>query len=135
MEDVRVVPYIEKDHFELIQELNKQEGWTQLVERYEETRLAWSKSTIAYVLLQNEEVVGYARGLTDEHVTLYICEMLISKPYRGLGLGGKLLNVIQVKYPTARMEMLASRTSHTFYEAQNFRPFYGYRRTYEECKF
>ncbi|MQR97262.1 GNAT family N-acetyltransferase [Fictibacillus phosphorivorans] len=134
MEDVRFISYIEKNHFEPIQELNKQEGWTRLVERYEETRMAWSKSTIAYVMLQNEEVVGYARGLTDEHVTLYICEMLIKKPYRGLGLGGKMLNTIQAKYPTARMEMLASRTSNTFYEGQNFRPFYGYRRTYEECK-
>ncbi|MET3729521.1 GNAT superfamily N-acetyltransferase [Fictibacillus halophilus] len=134
MEDVAFASYIEKKHFEPIQELNKQEGWTQLVERYKETKQAWSRSTIAYVMLKNEEVIGYVRGLTDEHVTLYICEMLISKPYRGLGLGGKLLNIIQAKYPTARMEMVASRISHTFYEGQNFRPFYGYRRTYEECK-
>ncbi|ANC76171.1 GCN5 family acetyltransferase [Fictibacillus phosphorivorans] len=135
MLDVKFVSYIESKHFEQIQELNKQEGWTQLVERNEETKQAWSKSNIAYVILKDDdEVIGYTRGLTDEHVTLYICEMLISKPYRGLGLGGKLLNNIQGKNPTARMEMLASRTSHTFYEAQNFRPFYGYRRTYQECK-
>lgn len=135
MDDVAFASYIESKHFELIQELNKQEGWTQLVERDEETKQAWSKSNIAYVMTKDEEVIGYVRGLTDEHVTLYICEMLISKPYRGLGLGGKLLNIIQVKYPKARMEMLASRTSRTFYEGQNFRPFYGYRRTFEECKF
>ncbi|WP_137790330.1 GNAT family N-acetyltransferase [Bacillus sp. E(2018)] len=134
MEDVAFTSYIEKKHFKAIQELNKQEGWTQLVERDEETKQAWGKSNLAYVMLKDEEVIGYARGLTDEHVTLYICEMLISKPYRGRGVGGKLLNVIQAKYPTARMEMLASRTSHTFYEGQNFRSFYGYRRTYEECK-
>ncbi|MFC0238397.1 GNAT family N-acetyltransferase [Fictibacillus phosphorivorans] len=134
MKDITFALYIEKVHFERIQELNKKENWTQLVERYEETKQAWRKSNVAYVMLKNEELVGYVRGLTDEHVTLYICEMLISKPYRGLGLGGKLLNSIQEKYPTARMEMLASRTSHTFYEGQNFRSFYGYRRTYEECK-
>ncbi|MED1864920.1 GNAT family N-acetyltransferase [Fictibacillus nanhaiensis] len=134
MEGVTFASYIERKHFEAIQELNKQEGWTQLVERYEETRQAWNRSNIAYVMLKNEVVVGYARGLTDENVTLYICEMLISKPYRGQGLGGKLLNIIQAKYPTGRMEMLASHTSHTFYEAQNFRPFYGFRRTYEESK-
>lgn len=131
MEDVKFVPYIE-EQFDAIQELNKIEGWTQLVERYEETKAAWENSNVAYVMLKDETVVGYVRGLTDGHVTLYICEMLISKSYRGKGLGSKLLNFIHSKHPQTRMEMLASSTSHTFYESQNFRPFHGFRKTFEE---
>ncbi|MBN3544783.1 GNAT family N-acetyltransferase [Fictibacillus barbaricus] len=126
-----IVPYSE-EHIEAIQELNKTENWTQLVERNEETRNAWKNSNVAYVLVKDNSVAGYVRGLSDGYVTLYICEMLIAKPYRGLGLGSKLLKFVHARYPRTRMEMLASSSSHTFYESQKFRPFYGFRKTYEE---
>jgi hypothetical protein len=58
--------------------------------------------------------------------------MLISKEYRGHGIGAALLKHVHSKYPQARMEMLASSTSHTFYESQKFRAFYGFRKTYNE---
>lgn len=131
MEGVTFAPYRE-EQFDAIQELNKIEGWTQLVERNEETKAAWRNSNVAYVMLKDETVVGYVRGLTDGHVSLYICEMLISKSYRGKGLGSELLTFVHSKHPRTRMEMLASSTSHTFYESQNFRPFYGFRKTFEE---
>lgn len=131
MEGMTIVPYSE-EHIEAIQELNKTENWTQLVERNEETRNAWKNSNVAYVLVKDNSVAGYVRGLSDGHVTLYICEMLIAKPYRGLGLGSKLLKFVHARYPRTRMEMLASSSSHTFYESQKFRPFYGFRKTYEE---
>jgi predicted GNAT family N-acyltransferase len=82
--------------------------------------------------MKDESVSGYIRGLTDGNVTVYICEMLISKNLRGKGAGGKLLKFVHSQYPRTRMEMLASSTSHTFYKSQNFRPFYGFRKTFEE---
>jgi GNAT superfamily N-acetyltransferase len=132
LKELNIVPFSE-EYFPAIQELNKREGWTQLVERNDETLDAWKNSNAAFVLLgDNEKVGGYIRGLTDGKVTIYICEMLISEEFRGKGLGGKLLKFVHHRYPQARMEMLASHTSRTFYESQNFRPFYGFRKTYEE---
>ncbi|MFD1356642.1 GNAT family N-acetyltransferase [Fictibacillus halophilus] len=132
MEELKIVPFSE-EYFSEIQELNKKEGWNQLVERYEETFDAWKNSNAAYVVVgPDEKAAGYIRGLTDKNVTIYICEMLISEEFRGKGLGGKLLKYVHSLYPRTRMEMLASSTSHTFYEAKNFRPFYGFRKTYEE---
>lgn len=132
MEELKVVPFSEK-YFSEIQELNKKEGWNQLVERYEETFDAWKNSNAAYVVIgPNEKISGYIRCLTDMNVTIYVCEMLISEEFRGKGLGGKLLKYVHSLYPRTRMEMLASSTSHTFYKSQNFRPFYGFRKTYEE---
>jgi GNAT superfamily N-acetyltransferase len=129
--DMHVVPFDEL-HFKDIQELNRAEGWTQLVERNDETFNAWKNSNVAYVVIKNERIEGYIRGLTDENVTIYICEMLISKNLRGQGVGSKLLNFVHGLYPQARIEMLASSTSHTFYESLKFRPFYGFRKTIEE---
>ncbi|OOE12770.1 GNAT family N-acetyltransferase [Fictibacillus arsenicus] len=132
MEEQKIVPFSEK-YFSEIQELNKKEGWNQLVERYEETFNAWKNSNAAYVVIgPNEKIAGYIRCLTDMNVTIYVCEMLIAQEFRGKGLGGKLLKHVHNLYPRTRMEMLASSTSHSFYESQNFRPFYGFRKTYEE---
>jgi predicted GNAT family acetyltransferase len=131
MEEIQIVSFKE-EHFTAIQELNKKEGWTQLVERNEETFKAWQNSNVAYIVMKDESVSGYIRGLTDGNVTVYICEMLISKDLRGKGAGGKLLKFVHSQYPRTRMEMLASSTSHTFYKSQNFRPFYGFRKTFEE---
>ena len=132
MEELMVAPFSEK-YFSQIQELNKKEGWNQLVERHEETFDAWKNSNAAYVVIgPNEKVAGYIRCLTDMNVTIYVCEMLIAQEFKGKGLGGKLLKYVHSLYPRTRMEMLASSTSHTFYESQNFRPFYGFRKTYEE---
>jgi ribosomal protein S18 acetylase RimI-like enzyme len=81
---------------------------------------------------EGDGIVGYIRGFTDTRITLYICELLIDKNYRGAGIGRELLRYVHAQYPTTRMELLASSTSHTFYEAQGYRPFYGFRKTFNE---
>lgn len=125
-------PYQEGD-FSRIQELNAEEGWTNLVKANDNMKEAWEHSTIAYVIEEEDGVViGYIRGLTDTRITLYICELLINKNYRGLGLGKELLKYVHRLYPNTRIEMLASSTSHTFYKGQGYRGFYGFRKTFEE---
>lgn len=96
--------YVASD-FEHIQQLNREEGWTQLVERGE---------------------------LTDTTVSLYVCELLVASAYRKRGLGEQLLQHVHALYPDTRLEMLASQASHTYYEKLRFRPFYGFRKTIHE---
>jgi GNAT superfamily N-acetyltransferase len=132
MQPFKIIPYKE-NHYQSIQKLNEQEGWSQLVDRNKETYNAWKNSNVTFVALNEDNFVsGYIRGFTDAHVTTYICEMLISAEHRGQGLGGALLQHVHDLYPKTRMEMLASSTSHTFYESRKFRPFYGFRKTYNE---
>ncbi|MCT4784459.1 MULTISPECIES: GNAT family N-acetyltransferase [Exiguobacterium] len=123
--------YTEQD-FEQIQILNETEGWTQLVDRSDETRQAWDHSNVAYVIEVDGSIVAYVRGLTDTAVSLYICELLVATPHRRLGLGEQLLSYVHSLYPTTRLEMLASASSQTYYKRLNFRPFYGYRKTIHE---
>lgn len=124
--------YMESD-FDLIQQLNHDEGWSQLVERDALTREAWRQSNVTYVMESEDgEIVAYLRGLTDTTVTLFVCELLVAPAYRKRGLGGQLLQHIHARYPTTRIELLASQTSHTYYEKLRFRPFYGFRKTIHE---
>ncbi|MGD6834830.1 GNAT family N-acetyltransferase [Sutcliffiella halmapala] len=123
--------YREED-FIHINKLNSEEKWNNLVGNKRSTKGAWDSSNIAYVAELNGQVIGYVRGLTDKSITLFICEVLISQNYRGLGIGEVLLNYVHSLYPTTRMEMLANSTSRTYYEQKGFRTFYGFRKTYKE---
>lgn len=123
--------YKEED-FEAIHKLNEEEGWTNLVARGEDTKTAWAHSNVAYVAERDGKVIGCVRGFTDTQITLYICELIIDQQYRGQGVGTKLLRHVHSLYPETRMELLASSTSQTYYEQLKFRPFYGFRKTFEE---
>ncbi|QHS24515.1 GNAT family N-acetyltransferase [Virgibacillus sp. MSP4-1] len=125
-------PYKEKD-FNRIQDLNREEGWTNLVENDLNTREAWKNSNVAYVIeIKGKGVVGYVRGFTDTCISLFICELLIDKKYRGLGLGKEFLYYLHHVYPTTRMELLANRSSRSYYEELGFRSFYGFRKSKQE---
>lgn len=128
---ILIRPYKPSD-YPFIKQLNQLEGWNNLVEKEEDTKKAWDHSNIAYVATINEVIVAYVRGMTDQAITLYICEILVSEQVRGQGVGQQLLKFVQNQYPTTRMEMLASSTSHTYYEQHGFRPFYGFRKTLPE---
>ena len=128
---IQIREYNEQD-FPAINQLNAEEQWTNLVAVNKKTKEAWNHSNIAFVVEAEGEVIGYIRGLTDSHTTLYICELLIGKRYRGLGIGQRLLKFVHELYPSARIEMLASSTSQSFYNQLGYRPFYGFRKTFDE---
>lgn len=115
-------PY-EEEYFNQIEALNKAEEWYNLVVHSGLTKRAWENSTVAYVALDNDVLIGYVRGLTDANITLYVCELLIHAEYRNQSIGSKLLNYVHNKYPTTRMELLASSSSYTYYEQKNSDPF------------
>ena len=123
--------YREED-FEAIHSLNEAEGWSNLAARGEDTKTAWAHSNVAFVAEDDGKVVGCIRGFTDTQITLFICELIVDSSYRGQGVGTNLLRYVHGLYPKTRMELLASSTSKTYYEQLNFRPFYGYRKTFEE---
>lgn len=128
---MNIRPYEEHD-FDQIQALNEAEGWQQLVRQGQLTRKAWQQSNVAYVVESEGQVIAYLRGLTDTTVSLYVCELLIAASHRRLGIAERLLSYVHALYPETRLEMLASASSHTYYEKLNFRPFYGYRKTIHE---
>ncbi|MFD1738865.1 GNAT family N-acetyltransferase [Bacillus salitolerans] len=125
-------PYEEKD-FNKIQGLNKEEGWTNLVDNHLNTKEAWKNSNVVYVIeTESQELIGYIRGLSDTFISLFICELLIDKKYRGLGLGKELLHYVHNIYPNTRIELLANSSSRSFYEGLGFRAFYGFRKSSQE---
>ncbi|WP_409290234.1 GNAT family N-acetyltransferase [Peribacillus sp. SCS-37] len=97
--------------------------------RPEEVREAWRNSNAACVAEHEGRIAGYIRALTDTRVTLYVCELLVHESFRAYGIGNGLMKYVHQLYPSARMELLASSTSHSYYETKEFRSFYGFRKT------
>lgn len=115
-------------YLEQINELNNQEGWDNLAGNKENYFKALENSITTVAVDNNDNVLGYIRALTDGYVTLFICELLIVKHKRGEGIGKILIRDLHRKYPYTRIDLLATQKSSTFYEKQNFRVFYGYRK-------
>lgn len=130
-ENVVIRPYEETD-FPSIHNLNNQEQWNNLVAKEQETKQAWNNSTVALVAEVEGQVIGCLRALTDGFISLYVCELLVSQDHRKSGIGKEMMRVVHGLYPKTRIELLASSSSRSFYEAQGYRPFYGFRKTMDE---
>ncbi|SIS38718.1 GNAT family N-acetyltransferase [Salimicrobium flavidum] len=122
------IRYYEEKDFETINYLNKKEGWSHLAQNPEQTKTAWKNSNAGFVAVEEEEVIGYLRGMTDTTVTLFVCEMVVAEEYRGKGIGRELLTYARSEFPETRSDVLATTTSRDFYEKNGFRPFYGFRK-------
>jgi ribosomal protein S18 acetylase RimI-like enzyme len=120
------------EDFDHVHQLNAEEEWNNLVKKSEDTKNAWLHSTIKFLVFDGDTLAGYVRGFTDEHVTTYITELLINQRYRGQGIGTELIKYVHHLYPKTRIDLLASSTSRTFYEDNDYRAFYGFRKTIEE---
>lgn len=75
-------------------------------------------------------MVGFLRALTDGEVTAYVAELLAARERRGRGIGRALLDVCHVLHPHARLDLLATEDSESFYEANGFRRFQGLRKSF-----
>jgi predicted N-acetyltransferase YhbS len=117
-----------KEDFIHIHKLNAEEEWNNLVEKKECTKNAWYNSDLAYVAEHHGEIIANIRGLTDQSITLFICELLVKRRFQGIG--GALLQYVHGLYPETRIEKLTNTSSHTYYEQKGYRPFYGFQKDF-----
>ena len=120
-----------KANFEAIQELSSAEGWPTPEQRPEEALAAWRHSWPTLVATDGARVIGFVRALTDGEVTTYIGELLVEPEYRGQGIGRGLLDMCHYLFPHTRFDLLSTDEADQFYKALGFRPFKGYRKSYQ----
>jgi ribosomal protein S18 acetylase RimI-like enzyme len=79
-----------------------------------------------YIAEENEEIIGFASGLTN-HKWFYLSDLWIHEKYRRQGLGTKLLNMLEEKVKSIGIEHVYTWTSGfinpIFYEKQNYKVF------------
>ena len=62
-------------------------------------------NSVCYSLLSGGEFAGFARVITDKATFNYICDLFILPPYRGKGLGKKLVGSI-VNDPELKLDRI-----------------------------
>jgi len=116
--------------FAAIQRLSSAEGWPTPERRPADALNAWRHFWPALVAMCDGEVVGFLRALTDSSVTLYIAEVLVVPEWRGQEIATALIEVCHRLCPSARLDVLSTETAEGFCEAQGFRRFPGFRKSY-----
>ncbi len=122
----------EEHDFPAIQQLCAGEGWNTPVDRATEALIAWRASNPALVAVEEGSIVGFVRTLSDGNVSTYVAELFVAPSHRGQGIAAALLAVCQSSHPGTRLDLLATQTSHSYYEHLGFRPCIGFRRSWEE---
>jgi GNAT superfamily N-acetyltransferase len=126
-------PWEESD-FPAVQALSTAEGWTTPIERPEAALAAWQASWPALVATAEGMIIGFARSVSDGHVTIYLAEILVRPDWRGVGVGSALLDLTQRLCPGSRIDLLATTGSENFYTHSRFRSFPGFRRSWGELE-
>jgi ribosomal protein S18 acetylase RimI-like enzyme len=66
-------------------------GWTRKVEDAEKFESLVQRSQVALVAVENDQVVGFIRAITDGIYNGYISMVVVAKDFQGRGIGSALV--------------------------------------------
>lgn len=116
--------YISKDKSKLqienIKDLMKQTYWA--ADRKEEIIVKAIENSVCYGIFDNyNNQVGFARVITDYATTYYLCDVIIHKDHRGIGLGKLIIEFITNDSELKNLRgLLLTKDAHGLYEQYGF---------------
>lgn len=80
------------------------------------------KNSICFGVYDNDNMIGFARVVTDGATMYWLCDVIIEEKYRGAGLGEKLIECItEMEELKGLFGILATRDAHGLYEKYGFK--------------
>lgn len=76
------------------------------------------EKSITYLLIEDEEIIGYIRAIEDYGFYIYICDLLVTPSKRGLGYGKLLMQHVQSLYP--KLDTFVMSDVDPYYIKQGF---------------
>ena len=106
------------------------------VHHYLSTQSYWAKgipfelvhraveNSLCFGIYKDQQLVGFARWITDKATFAYLCDVYVEEAFRGLGLSKKLMSLM-LFHPDLqglRRYQLATLDAHGLYEQFGFKP-------------
>jgi predicted N-acetyltransferase YhbS len=125
---VAVVPAEPERHFDGILDLYRAHGWIHATDPAR-LRTAIACSSASLVALDEDEVVGYARALSDEAFAVYIADILVRPDMQRQGIGSALFEAVLERYPIDvyhHQVLVSERGAEGFYRRHGLSPVSAY---------
>ena len=65
------------------------------------------QDSITYVATADDILCGYARSIHDYGFYIFVCDLLVTKPYRGQGIGMQLMEILPIDYPNHHIYVMS----------------------------
>ena len=119
-----MIRYSEKRHLEpkAIADLYVQSGVDNPITDHERIAKMFDNSNLVISAWDGTRLVGIARALTDFAYCCYLSDLVIDQGYRGSGIGGNLVTLIQKAIGVnVSIFLVSSPSASTFYEKLGFK--------------
>jgi len=113
-----------------ILDLYRQEGWTNYIEDANYIKDMINKSTYTIGAYQDEKLVGYIRGFSDDYSIHFIQDLIMKESHKRNGIGSLLIKTACERYKKVRKTVLLSEE-----DAQEFYISCGFKHLYEGACF
>ncbi len=114
----KVVLYDENRDFENIIESCKKENWIAFYTDRKECFREALNASCTYTAYKDGEYCGFIRFISDGFFTVYCCEIIVDKPFRGQGVGKLLMAKISGLFPGCSVDVISDNDD--FYKANGF---------------
>lgn len=110
------------DHDRVYRFLSEDAYWSQGLPR--EIFDAAVANSLSFAAYGGDELVGYARVVTDHATFAWLCDVFVLPAHRGNGISKRLLDAVMAHRDLARVRnfMLATRDAHGLYARYGFAP-------------
>jgi ribosomal protein S18 acetylase RimI-like enzyme len=113
---------IAPSEFEHARQLLLAAGWDRGVRTAEEFSLLLSRSHLALVAVEADQVLGFLRAFSDGIANGYISMLVVAEQHRGRGIGQALVHAAMGENPRMTWVLRAAREGLAgFYEKLGFR--------------
>ncbi len=115
---------IENVSFDAILALYNSVGWSAYTNKPDSLREALNNSTYIVICMDEEELVGLARSISDDVSIHYLQDILVNPLYHRKGIGRKLLEKCLLRFEHVRTHMILTdneKKQKIFYESLGFK--------------
>jgi GNAT superfamily N-acetyltransferase len=77
------------------------------------------QKSLTYVVLVDDELCGYSRSIKDNHLYVWVIDLLVHKEKRGMNLGKQLMECILQDFPEYETYVMSDVDG--YYEKLGFR--------------